>query len=55
MLQAQLLKEAMSQGGGESKPFEPPYDTQLVKYLEEVVEKIQPISSVREQVILLAE
>ncbi|XP_033742747.1 armadillo repeat-containing protein 3-like isoform X4 [Pecten maximus] len=53
-MQAQLLKEAMSQGGRENKPFELPADPALLKYMEEVTEKIQPISSVHEQVTTLA-
>ncbi|XP_021356632.1 armadillo repeat-containing protein 3-like isoform X1 [Mizuhopecten yessoensis] len=53
-MQAQLLKEAMSQGGRDSKPFESPSDPTLLKYMEEVIEKIQPIPSLHEQVITLA-
>ena len=36
------------------KPFEPPYDTMIIKYIEEVVEKIQPVLSIKEQIEALA-
>lgn len=54
-LQAQLQKEAESLPSLENKPFVPPYDTNLAKYVDEVTEKIQPIPSVRDQVYALAQ
>ncbi|XP_064608678.1 LOW QUALITY PROTEIN: armadillo repeat-containing protein 3-like [Liolophura sinensis] len=50
-LQAQLQKEMES----EDKPYSPPPDPSLLKYIEEVVAKIQPIPSLRQQVQVLAQ
>ncbi|GFR96246.1 armadillo repeat-containing protein 3 [Elysia marginata] len=53
-LAAQREKEAELQGA-ERPPFSPPPDPQLVKYVEEVTEKILPLSSTRAQVVALAQ
>ena len=51
---AQREKEAELQGA-ERPPFTPPPDPQLVKYVEEVTEKILPLPSTRAQVVALAQ
>ncbi|KAK3779638.1 hypothetical protein RRG08_040361 [Elysia crispata] len=53
-LAAQREKEAELQGA-ERPPFTPPPDPQLVKYVEEVTEKILPLPSTRAQVVALAQ
>ncbi|XP_067661533.1 armadillo repeat-containing protein 3-like [Haliotis asinina] len=54
-IQAQLAKEAEAQAAEENKPFTTPADPTLFKYLEDVVEKIQPLATTRLQVVALAE
>lgn len=53
-LQAQLQKEAEAISAAENKPYESPCDSTLLKYIEEVTEKIQPLPTTREQVKALA-
>ena len=53
-LAAQREKEAELQGA-ERPAFCPPPDPQLVKYVEEVTEKILPLPSTRAQVTALAQ
>jgi len=53
-LAAQLQREAEAISAAENKPFEVPCDASLLKYLEEVGEKIQPLPTTREQVKALA-
>jgi len=53
-LQAQLQKEAEAILAAENKPYEAPCDSILLKYIEEVSEKIQPLPTTREQVKVLA-
>ncbi|XP_052795764.1 armadillo repeat-containing protein 3-like isoform X3 [Mya arenaria] len=53
-LQAQLQREAEAISAAENKPFEAPCDSTLLKYIEEVTEKIQPLPTTREQVKALA-
>ncbi|KAL4230819.1 Armadillo repeat-containing protein 3 [Mactra antiquata] len=53
-LQAQLQREAEAISAAESKPYETPCDSTLLKYIDEVVEKIQPLPTTREQVKALA-
>ncbi|XP_046553420.1 armadillo repeat-containing protein 3-like [Haliotis rubra] len=54
-IQAQLAKEAEAQAAEENKPFTTPADPTLFKYMEDVVEKIQPLATTRLQVVALAE
>ena len=54
-LQAMLQKEAENINAMENTPVQPPTDSNLVKYIEEVTEKIQPLPTVREQVTALAQ
>ncbi|XP_052278834.1 armadillo repeat-containing protein 3-like isoform X2 [Dreissena polymorpha] len=53
-LAAQLQREAEAISAAENKPFEAPCDPTLLKYIEEVSEKIQPLPTSREQVKALA-
>ncbi|XP_053398828.1 armadillo repeat-containing protein 3-like isoform X3 [Mercenaria mercenaria] len=53
-LQAQLQREAEAISAAENKPYEPPCDSTLLKFIDEVVEKIQPLPTTREQVKALA-
>lgn len=53
-LAAQREKEAELQNS-EKAPFVPPPDPALVKYIEEVVEKILPLTCTKAQVAALAE
>ena len=53
-LQAQLQKEAEALSSAENRPFDPPCDSVLLKYVEEVTEKIQLLPTTREQVKALA-
>ncbi|XP_012938913.1 armadillo repeat-containing protein 3 isoform X2 [Aplysia californica] len=53
-LAAQREKEAELQSA-EKAPFTPPPDPQLVKYIEEVSEKILPLPTSKAQVVALAE
>ena len=53
-LQAQLQKEAEAISAADSRPYECPCDSTLLKYIEEVMEKIQPLPTTREQVKALA-
>lgn len=52
--QAQLQREAEAISNADNRPFDPPCDPTLYKYIEEVVEKIQPLPTTREQVTALA-
>lgn len=52
---AQLQKEAEDNATDDDRPFSAPSDPALVKYVEEVMEKIQPLSTTREQVAMLAQ
>ncbi|XP_050417691.1 armadillo repeat-containing protein 3 [Patella vulgata] len=54
-LQAQLQKEADAIAAAENLPFVTPADPVLLAYIDEVMEKIQPLPSSREQVIALSE
>ena len=53
-LQAQLQKEAEALSSAESRPYDPPCDSTLLKFIDEVSEKIQPLPTTREQVKALA-
>lgn len=53
-LQAQLQREAEAISAAENKPFEPPCDSALLKCIDEIIEKIQPLPTTREQVKALA-
>ncbi|KAL3878968.1 hypothetical protein ACJMK2_031290 [Sinanodonta woodiana] len=52
--QAQLQKEAEAINVVQNKPFTMPSDPALVKMIEEVVEKMQPLPSTKDQVKALA-
>ncbi|XP_022325530.2 armadillo repeat-containing protein 3-like isoform X1 [Crassostrea virginica] len=54
-LQAQLQKEAEVLASMENQPFNPPTDSNLVKYIEEVTERILPLATPNEQVKALAQ
>lgn len=54
-LQAQLQKEAEALANSENQPFNPPTDSNLVKYIEEVTERILPLATATEQVKALAQ
>ncbi|XP_048777085.1 armadillo repeat-containing protein 3-like isoform X6 [Ostrea edulis] len=54
-LQAQLQKEAEALATSENQPFNPPTDSNLLKYLEEVTERILPLATAAEQVRALAQ
>ncbi|XP_071087902.1 armadillo repeat-containing protein 3-like isoform X2 [Haliotis cracherodii] len=54
-IQAQLAKEAEAQAAEENKPFTTPEDPALYKYMEDVMDKIQPLPTTRLQVVALAE
>ncbi|XP_060595382.1 armadillo repeat-containing protein 3-like isoform X3 [Ruditapes philippinarum] len=53
-LQAQLQREAEAISAAENKPYEAPCDSTLLKFIDEVVDKIQPLPTTREQVKALA-
>ncbi|KAK3099626.1 hypothetical protein FSP39_007188 [Pinctada imbricata] len=54
-LQAQLQREAENISQTENQPVQPPTDSNLLKYVEEVTERIMPLPSVKEQVTALAQ
>ncbi|ESP02130.1 hypothetical protein LOTGIDRAFT_111572, partial [Lottia gigantea] len=54
-LQAQLQREADAMAATESHDFIMPCDPGLLSYIDEVMEKIQPLPTSREQVIHLAQ
>ena len=53
-LQAQLQREAEAISNADNRPYDPPCDSVLFKFIEEVTEKIQPLTTTREQVKALA-
>ncbi|XP_062608563.1 armadillo repeat-containing protein 3-like isoform X1 [Saccostrea cucullata] len=54
-LQAQLQKEAEALANSENQPVNPPTDSNLVKYIEEVTERILPLATATDQVKALAQ
>ncbi|KAL5011438.1 hypothetical protein ScPMuIL_009989 [Solemya velum] len=53
-IHAQLQRENENMNGEDSQPFVAPADPTLVKFIEEVTEKIQPLSTTKTQVSALA-
>ncbi|XP_061165176.1 armadillo repeat-containing protein 3-like isoform X2 [Saccostrea echinata] len=54
-LQAQLQKEAEALANSENQPVSPPTDSNLVKYIEEVTDRILPLATATDQVKALAQ
>ncbi|XP_064636368.1 armadillo repeat-containing protein 3-like isoform X2 [Lineus longissimus] len=52
---AQEIAEEQQEGHSEKEVFTPPADPTLLKYIEEVIEKVMPLPTTKEQVVGLAE
>ncbi|KAK7097085.1 armadillo repeat-containing protein 3-like isoform X2 [Littorina saxatilis] len=54
-LAAQLQREQEAIAEQVQKPLEPPFDSNFVKFLEDVTDKIMPLVSTKEQIVALAQ